>query len=195
MFVGCPIFVRQGRAQKHTPHKTTRRGRFMFVGCPIFGRQGRAQKHTPHKTTRQGRIQDDGKGQIFTGRRIQHERRRRCPLAPTSFSCLDARKGCEKKIKASGMPANLAGYLIFSLFIFRFLLSRVGAQKHTPHKRPEGGGFKTMGRVKFLQAGAFNMKGGGVAPSPLHPFLALMQEKDAKRKSRPHRGQGIWPGT
>ena len=44
-----------------------------------------------------------------------------------------------------------------------------------------------MGRVKFLQAGAFNMKGGGVAPSPLHPFLALMQEKDAKRKSR-HQG-------
>ena len=44
-----------------------------------------------------------------------------------------------------------------------------------------------MGRGKFLEAGAFNMKGGGVAPSPLHPFLVLMQEKDAKRKSR-HQG-------
>ena len=39
----------------------------------------------------------------------------------------------------AGMPANLAEYLIFSLFIFRFLLSRVGAQKHTPHKRPGRG--------------------------------------------------------
>ena len=198
MFVGCPIFVRQGRGVLNTPHKTTRKGRsdlsigrhiypcgihvgrmqyaptlpagdisylypqrlprrpplsfsdfpfsmypcrgvlhtpykrpgrgeYIFVGCPIFVRQGRGVLNTPHKTTRQGRIQDDGKGQIFTGRRIQHERRGRCPLAPTSFSCLDTRKGCEKKIKASGMPANLAGYLIFSLFIFRFLLSRVGA--------------------------------------------------------------------
>ena len=31
---------------------------------------GRAQKHTPHKTARKGRVQDDGKGQIFTGQRI-----------------------------------------------------------------------------------------------------------------------------
>jgi len=31
-------------------------------------------------------------------------------LGDLSFSCLDARKGNEKKIKASGMPANLAGY-------------------------------------------------------------------------------------
>ena len=85
------------------------------------------------------------------------------------------------------MPANLAGYLIFSLFIFRSLLSRVGRKRIRPTKRPDRGGFKTMGRVKFLQAGAFNMKGGGIAPSPLHPFLALMQEKDAKRKSR-HQG-------
>ena len=27
----------------------------MFVGCPIFGRQGRGVLHTPYKTTRQGR--------------------------------------------------------------------------------------------------------------------------------------------
>ena len=27
----------------------------MFVGCPIFGRQGRGVLNTPHKTTRQGR--------------------------------------------------------------------------------------------------------------------------------------------
>ena len=83
------------------------------------------------------------------------------------------------------------------------------AKKHTPSRRPDRGGFKTMGRVKFLEAGAFNMKGGGVAPSPLHPFLALMQEKDAKRKSRHqgcrpnfpspgrchHRDRGIWSGS
>ena len=38
----------------------------MFVGCPIFVRQGRGVLHTPHKTTRKGRVQDDGKG-IFLG--------------------------------------------------------------------------------------------------------------------------------
>ena len=141
MFVGCPIFGRQGRGVLNTPHKTTRQGRsylsigrhiypcgihmgrmqyaptlpagdvsylypqrlprtrlfccsfsvfccppvgaycirppngpaggeYIFVGCPIFVRQGRGVLHTPHKTTRQGRVQDDGKGQIFTGRRI-----------------------------------------------------------------------------------------------------------------------------
>ena len=56
-----------------------------------------------------------------------------------SFSCLDTRKGCEKKIKASGMPANLAGYPAFLLFVLCFLLSRVGAQKHTPHKTTRRG--------------------------------------------------------
>jgi len=35
---------------------------------------------------------------------------------------------------------------------------------HTPHKRPERGGCKTMGRAKFLPFGTYNMEGGGVAP-------------------------------
>ena len=35
---------------------------------------------------------------------------------------------------------------------------------HTPHKRPGRGGFKTMGRAKFLPFGAYNIDGGGVAP-------------------------------
>ena len=52
MFVGCPIFVRQGRGVLHTPYKRPERGGFMFVGCPIFDRQGRGVLHTPHKTTR-----------------------------------------------------------------------------------------------------------------------------------------------
>ena len=35
---------------------------------------------------------------------------------------------------------------------------------HTPHKRPDRGEVKTMGRAKFLPFGAYNMEGGGVAP-------------------------------
>ena len=62
------------------------------------------------------------------------------------------------------MPANLAGYLTFSLFIFRFLLSRVGAYCIRPTKRPGRGEFKTMGRAKFLPFGTYNMGLGGVAP-------------------------------
>ena len=37
-----------------------------------------------------------------------------------------------------GMPANLAGHLIFSLFVFRFLLSRVGAYCIRPTNDPAG---------------------------------------------------------
>ena len=90
------------------------------------------------------------------------------------------------------MPAKLAGYLAFSLFIFRFSLSlvgaycirptndpkgadtclldalfssvRVGAYYIRPTKRPDRGGCKTMGRAKFLRVGAYNMDVGGVAP-------------------------------
>ena len=75
------------------------------------------------------------------------------PLTPTSFSCLDTRKGCEKKIKASGMPVNLAGYLIFSLFIFRFLLSRVGAYCIRPTKRPGRGDLIYLWVGVFIPAG------------------------------------------
>ena len=120
-------------------------------------------------------------GEIFSGQRIQHERRGRCPLAPTFFSCLDARKGCEKKIKASLRPGNLAGYRILSLFVFcflmspvgaycirppndptgagagrwkgPFLMSPVGAQKHTPSKRPDRGDLIYLWVGVFIPAG------------------------------------------
>ena len=49
------FFVVPGRGVLNTPYKTTRRGRFMFVGCPIFGRQGRGAKAYAPQTTRQGR--------------------------------------------------------------------------------------------------------------------------------------------
>ena len=80
-------------------------------------------------------MQDDGKGQIFTGRRMQHERRGRCPLTPTSFSCLDTGKRMRKENQgirdagqislprkgSSGMPANLTGSPTLSLLDLRFL--------------------------------------------------------------------------
>ena len=62
------------------------------------------------------------------------------------------------------MPANWARYLIFLLFVFRFLLSRVGAYCIRPTKHPDRGRCKTIGRAKFLPFGAYNMEGGGVAP-------------------------------
>ena len=113
----------------------------------------RGVSHTPHKTPRQGRVHDDGKGEIFSGRRIQHRRRGRCPLAPTSFSCLDARKGCEKKIKASPRPGNLAGYRILSLFVFCFLMSPVGAYRIRPTKRPARGDLIYLWVGVFIPAG------------------------------------------
>ena len=35
---------------------------------------------------------------------------------------------------------------------------------NTPHKRPDRGESKTVGRAKFLPFGAYNMDIGGVAP-------------------------------
>ena len=51
------------------------------------------------------------------------------------------------------MPANLAGFLIFSLFIFRFLLSRVGRKSIRPTKRPEGGDLIYVWVGVFIPAG------------------------------------------
>ena len=48
------------------------------------------------------------------------------------------------------MPANLAGYPAFLLFVLCFLLSRVGAQKHTPHKTTrQGRSYLSMGRCFY----------------------------------------------
>ena len=140
MFVGCPIFGRQGRGAKAYAPQTTRQGRsdlsigrhiypcgihmgrmqyaptlpagdvsylypqrlprtrhFLLLDLPFSMSPCRGVLNTPHKTTRKGRIQDDGKGIFFRGRRIQHRRRGRCPLTPTSFSCLDTGKRMRKE--------------------------------------------------------------------------------------------------
>ena len=55
------------------------------------------------------------------------------------------------------VPDFFVVHLSFSVVSGRGVLN-------TPHKRPGRGGFKTMGRVKFLPFGAYNMEGGGGAP-------------------------------
>ena len=113
-------------------------------------------------------MQDDGKGEIFRGQRILHRRRGRCPLAPTSFSCLDARKGSEKKIKASPRPGNLAGYRILSLFIFCFLLSRVGASRIRPPNDPLGAGAgRWEGEIFFRRTDTSSAEGLSSPPETL----------------------------
>ena len=97
---------------------------FFVVHFSFFVVPGRAQKHTPHKTTRQGRSYLS-MGRCIYPCGIHVGRMQYAPTLPAgdisiviainffrnpSFSCLDTRKGSEKKIKASGMPANLAGY-------------------------------------------------------------------------------------
>ena len=108
----------------------------MFLGCPFFGRQGRGVLNTPHKTTRRGDLIYLWVGVFIpTGYMwgvcntpLPYRQEIFLSCLPSfffrnpSFSCLDARKGCEKKIKASGMPANLAGYLILSFLVFHFLI-------------------------------------------------------------------------
>ena len=52
----------------------------------------------------------------------------------------------------------------FFVVCFPFFVVPGRGVLHTPHKRPDRGGCKTMGRAKFLQAGVYNIDGGGVAP-------------------------------
>ena len=52
------------------PQRLPRTRHFLLLDLPFSMSPCRGVLNTPHKTTRQGRIQDDGKGQIFTGRRI-----------------------------------------------------------------------------------------------------------------------------
>ena len=49
------FFVVPGRGVLNTPHKRPDRGGYMFVGCPIFIRQGKGAKEYAPQTTRQGR--------------------------------------------------------------------------------------------------------------------------------------------
>ena len=79
------------------------------------------------------------------------------------FLALIRGKGNEKKTKASGMPANLAGYLTFSLLDLPFSAVRVGAQKHTPHKRPDRGDLIYLWVGVFIPAGYM----WGVCNTPL----------------------------
>ena len=84
-------------------------------------------------------MQDDGKGQIFTGRRMQHERRGRCPLTPTSFSCLDTGKRMRKEnqgIRDAGQFGRVPDFFVVHL---SFSVVSGRAQKNTPHKRPGRG--------------------------------------------------------
>ena len=109
----------------------------------------------------------------------------------------------------SPRPGNLTGYLIFSLFIFRFLLSRVGAYCIRPTNDPIGAILSIYGWV-FLSL-RDTCRAYAIRPYPtgrryfyrdchqifsgIHPFLVLIQEKDAKRKSRHQGCRPIWPGT
>ena len=61
------------------------------------------------------------------------------------------------------MPANLAEYPIFLLFVSRFLLSRVGAYCIRPTKRPERGDLIYLWVGVFIPAGYM----WGVCNTPL----------------------------
>ena len=124
MFVGCPIFVRQGRGVLNTPHKRPDRGGFMFVGCPIFGRQGRGVLNTPHKTTQRGDLI-----YLWVGVFIP---------AGYMWGVCNTPLPYRQEIFLSCLPSIFPG---------------------------------------------------------IHPFLVLIQEKDAKRKSRHQGCRPIWPGT
>ena len=180
MFVGCPIFVRQGRGVLNTPHKTTRKGRSdLSIGRHIYPcgiHVGRMQ-YAP--TLPAGDIS------YLYPQRLP----RRPPLSFSDFPF--SMYPCRGVLHTPYKRPGRGEYIFVGCPIF---VRQGRGVLNTPHKTGRGG-YRTMGRVKFLQAGAFNMKGGGVAPSPLHPFLVLIQEKDAKRKSRHQGCRPIWPGT
>ena len=87
------------------------------------------------------------------------------------FLVLIRGKGCEKKIKASGMPTKLAGYLIFSLFIFRFLLSRVGAYCIRPTNDPTGADSRRWEGPNFYRSAHIIWREGALPPNPYILFL------------------------
>ena len=124
---------------------------FFVVHFSFFVVPGRGVLNMPHKTARQGRIQDGGKGQIFTVRRISHRGRGRCPLTPTSFSCLDTGKRKRKEnqgLTEAGEFGRVPGFFVVH---FSFFVVPGRGVLHTPHKRPEWGGCMMMGRAKFCR--------------------------------------------
>ena len=99
------------------------------------------------------------------------------------------------------MPANLAGYPAFSLLDLPFSSIRVGRKSIRPTKRPEGA-ILSIYRSPHLSL-RDTCRAYAIRPYPtgrryfyhachqffpgIRPFLVLIQEKDAKRKSR-HQG-------
>ena len=167
----------------------------MFVECPIFVRQGRGVLHTPHKTTRRGRSYLS-MGRCFYPCGIHVGRMQYAPTLPAGdVSYL--------------YPQRLPRTRHFLLLDLPFSMSPCRGVLNTPHKRPEGA-ILSIYRSPHLSLrdtyGAY-----AIRPYPtgrryfyrdchqifsgIHPFLVLIQEKDAKRKSRHQGCQTIWPGT
>ena len=104
------------------PQRLPRTRHFLLLDLPFSMSPCRGVLNTPHKRPDRGGFKTIGRAKFLPFGAYNMEGGGRCPLTPTSFSCLDARKGCEKKIKASGMPANLAGYPTLSFLVFHFLI-------------------------------------------------------------------------
>ena len=67
---------------------------------------------------------------------------------------------------------NLAGYLIFSLFIFRFLLSRVGAYRIRPPDDPAGEDSRRWEGSNFYRPAHITWREGALPPRPYILFLS-----------------------
>ena len=64
-------------------------------------------------------------------------------------------------IRDAGQIGRVPGFFVVH---FSFFVVPGRGVLHTPHKRPDGGECKTMGRAKFLPFVAYNIDRGGVAP-------------------------------
>ena len=109
-------------------------------------------------------------------------------------------------IRPTNDPAGANTYLLDA----PFSSVRMGRKRIRPTKRPERGDLIYLWVGVFIPAG-YIYGAYSFAPYPagrryfyrdchqifsgIHPFLALMQEKDAKRKSRHQGCRPIWPGT
>ena len=111
---------------------------FFVVHLSFFVVSGRDVLHTPHKRPDRGESKTVGRAKFLPFGAYNIDRGGVAPSPLHPFLVLILGKGCEKKIKASGMPAKLAGYRAFLLFVFRFLLSRVGRKSIRPTNDPKG---------------------------------------------------------
>ena len=164
------------------PQRLPRTPPLSFSDFPFSMYPCRGVLHTPHKRPGRGGFKTMGRAKFLPFDAYNMEGGGVTPLTPTSFSCLDTGKRMRKEnqgITEAGEFSRVPGFFVVR---FPFFVVPGRGVLNTPHKRPGRGGFKTMGRGKFLEAGAFNMKGGGVAPSPLHPFLVLIRGKGSEKK-------------